>query len=82
MNNQTNHRECVAVIGSMTMAMQAQNLLATVGVRARVIKADSWRIRQGCAYAISFSCSQSETVVKTLQNAGITVQLFYGGDRR
>jgi len=82
MHNQINHRECVAVIGSMTMAMQAQNVLASAAVRARLIKADSRYTRLGCAYALSFSCLQLELVKQTLQNAGITVQAFYGGESR
>ena len=69
---------CVAVIGSMTRAMRAQSLLAAAAIRVEVIKADSARTGQGCAYAISCSCYQQENVRRILENAGIRVRSFYG----
>lgn len=79
MRNETNYQECVAVIGSMTQAMRAQKVLASAAVRAKVIKADSFDARQGCAYAVSYACVQKEAVRQILQNAGVQVRSFHGG---
>jgi len=82
MRNQTRNRECVAVIGQMTQAMQAQSVLAIAAVRTEVIKADSLPNRRGCAYAISFPCDQMQMVERILQNANIRVQFYQSGGVR
>ena len=82
MRNETNYQECVAVIGSMTQAMRAQNVLATAAVRTRVVKADSFDTQLGCAYAIAFPCAQEIRVRRLLQAAGVRIDRFYGGGGR
>lgn len=72
--------ECVAVIGSMTQAMRAQKILANAAIRTEVIKADSSLTRRGCAYAISYSCLQSDHVKDILRDAGIRVRSYHDGD--
>lgn len=72
--------ECIAVIGSMTQAMRAQRALANAAVRAEVIKADSAVTGRGCAYAVSYSCLQSDHVKMILKDAGIRVRRYYDGD--
>ena len=81
MRNDTNRQECVAVIGSMTQTMRAQNVLASAAVRVSVIKADSVDATQGCAYAISYPCALQEQVRRILQQAGVRVRSFYRGGR-
>lgn len=81
MRNDSEKRECIAVIGSMTRAMRAQSVLASAAIRVEVIKADSSQTGRGCAYALSYPCVQDENVRNVLQNAGIRVRSFYG-DRR
>ena len=80
MRNYTDDQECVAVIGSMTQAMRAQNVLASAAIRAEVIKADSSKTGRGCAYAVSYSCMQDGNVRSVLNRAGIRVRSFYGGN--
>ena len=82
MRNQTKKRECVAVIGSMTQSMQAQNVLAMAAVRAEIIKADSLQDRRGCTYALTYPCEQAQNVERILRNANIRVLYYHGGDLR
>ena len=81
MRNETQYRECVCVIGSMTQAMRAQSVLATAAIRAEVVKADSAQTGRGCAYGVSFSCSQENNVKIILQGAGIRPRSFYTEER-
>lgn len=78
MRNDTENKQCVTVIGSMTQAMRAQKVLASAAIRAEVIKADSSRTRRGCAYALSYSCYQEQNVQRILKDAGIRTRSFYG----
>jgi len=68
---------CLAVMGSMTQAMRAQKVLSDAAVRAEVVKADSAHTRRGCAYALSYPCSQESNVRTILSSAGIRVRDFY-----
>ena len=71
---------CLAVMGSMTQAMRAQKVLAVAAVRAEVVKADSTHTRRGCAYALSYPCSQENNVRTILAGASIRVRDFYRED--
>lgn len=71
---------CLAVMGSMTQAMRAQKVLAGAAVRAEVVKADSAHTRRGCAYALSYPCSQENNVRTILSGAGIRVRDYYRED--
>lgn len=73
---------CSAVIGSMTQAIRAQRVLADAAIRAEVVKADASVTRYGCAYAVSYPCSQDRNVREVLRNARIRVHFFYGGSGR
>ena len=72
--------ECFAVIGSVTQAMRAQNVLTKAAVRAEVIKVDSTITGKGCAYAVVYSCAQADHVKMILKDAGIRVRKYYDGD--
>jgi hypothetical protein len=73
---------CFAVMGSMTQVLRAQKVLADAAVRAEVVKADSAHTRRGCAYALSYPCSQEGNVRTILSSAGIRVRDFYREDAR
>lgn len=68
---------CLAVMGSMTQVLRAQKVLSDAAVRADVVKADSAHTRRGCAYALSYPCSQENNVRTILSSAGIRVRDFY-----
>ena len=74
---QSDFYECLVVMGSMTQAMRAQKVLAGAAVRAEVVKADSAHTRRGCAYALSYPCSQENNVRTVLGSAGIRVRDYY-----
>lgn len=71
---------CLAVMGSMTQVLRAQKVLSEAAVRAEVVKADSAHTRRGCAYALSYPCSQENNVRTILSSAGIRVRDFYRED--
>jgi hypothetical protein len=71
---------CLAVMGSMTQVLRAQKVLSEAAVRAEVVKADSAHTRRGCAYALSYPCSQENNVRTILSTAGIRVRDFYRED--
>ena len=79
MRENKQNKECIAVIGSMTQAMQAQNVLAKAAIRARVTKADSSQTGRGCAYALAFPCSMESNVKLVLHEAGIRVRFYDRG---
>ena len=81
MRNYTDDQECVAVIGSMTQAMRAQNVLASAAIRAQIIKADSLQGKHGCVYALSYPCSQAGNVKRILSDAGVKVRAYQGEHR-
>ena len=63
MQNNFYSQGCIAVMGSMTQALRAQKVLADAAVRADVVKADAAHTRLGCAYALSFPCTQENNVL-------------------
>ncbi len=72
--------ECGCLVGSVTQAMRAKNLLAAQGYRTAVVKADSKESGEGCAYALSYSCAQQDDILGALQNAGFAPRGIRGGD--
>ena len=77
MRNDLNVKRCVALIGSTTRAMRAQQVLSSAAIRVEVIKADSAKSGRGCVYAIAYSCSQQANVCRILHDAGIHPRGFY-----
>ena len=69
-------RICTASIGSTTLAMKAQKALGTEAIVSSVIKINSSRTHRGCAYGVSFDCSQEANVRRILTRAGIPVKEF------
>lgn len=69
---------CSAVIGSMTGAMRAQDTLSDAAIRSSVTKFSSGETGGGCAYGITFPCSQLREVRDALDRARIKVRNFYG----
>ena len=76
MRNEIKTKECIAVMGSVTRAMRAQNVLVAAAIRVNVIKAESSQTGKGCAYALSYPCAQQGNVKRVLENAGIRVRSF------
>ncbi len=70
---------CTAVIGSMTLAMKAQGVLADAAIRAELTKISSASAQGGCAYGVDFACTQSPNVRTVLSRAGIRVRQYIDG---
>ncbi len=79
MRTEYGKRECSAVIGSMTQAMNAQKALERAAIPARVEKADSSATRRGCAYAVTYDCSWEGAVREVLRRSGIAIHSGMGG---
>jgi len=71
MQPETERKNCLVVIGSLTQTMKAQGALSNAAIFSRVEKADSSTARRGCAYALSYPCSQEANVRAVLRNSGI-----------
>ncbi len=67
---------CMAVFGAMTRAMRAQQILARAAIRTEVIQADATRNKGGCAYALSYPCTQEGNVRTILASAGVRVRTY------
>ncbi len=69
-------RSCTAYIGSTTLAMKAQRVLAAEAIASSVTKVNSSRARRGCAYGVSFDCSQQSNVKAIFLRENIPVKEF------
>ena len=67
---------CTAVIGSMTVAMRAQTVLAEAAIRAMVVKVSSAKGTGGCAYGVDFPRTQMSNAKTVLTHAGIRVREY------
>ena len=67
---------CTAVIGSMTVAMRAQTVLAEAAIRAVVVKVSSAKGTGGCAYGVDFPRTQMSNAKTVLTHAGIRVREY------
>lgn len=81
MRENSQNQTCIAVIGSMTQAMQAQHALRAAAIGANVMKADSSLTKRGCAYAVSYPCTQEKNVRSVFLQNGIRVLSFEKGGR-
>lgn len=70
---------CTASIGSQTLAIKAQKVLAQAAIRAEVVKLDSSRSGHGCAFGVEVSCAQMNNVRTILGNARIPVKFTSDG---
>ncbi len=70
------HAECVAAIGSMTMAIKAQRALLNKGIAAQVVALSPGETKHGCAYGVGFVCSVEGNVRSALQGAHIAASQF------
>ena len=68
---------CFAELGSLTLAMKAQDALAAAAIPASVEKkekTESTASGRGCSYGIRFSCLQENNVRAVLSAARVPVK--------
>lgn len=68
---------CIAAIGSMTLCMKAQRILAASGIRARVVSLSPEETKRGCAFGISFPVNTQVAAAAQLNRAGIPVSEYF-----
>ena len=66
--------QCTAVIGALTKAMQAEQLLSHAAIPAHIIKVSSQK--GGCVYGVILSCTQSGIAKEVLAREGIHIRRF------
>ncbi len=74
---------CFAELGSLTLAMKAQDALAAAAIPASVEKkekTESTASGRGCSYGIRFSCLQENNVRAVLSAARISVKRWNAED--
>ena len=74
MQTESERKSCLVSVGSLTQTMKAQRALSNAAIFSRVEKADSATAQRGCAYALSYPCSQEANVRAVLKNAGIRLR--------
>lgn len=72
------HDVCTVVIGSMTQAMQAEDVLIRATIRAHTVKVSSASTHTGCAYGVEVPCRQMGNVKEVLRGAGIRIRQVLG----
>lgn len=67
-------QSCVAAIGSLTLAVKAQNALLSESVRAAVRPLSPGETRGGCAFGVAFPCEEEGKVRAILRREKIGVR--------
>ncbi|MBQ8340676.1 MAG: DUF3343 domain-containing protein [Clostridia bacterium] len=57
---------CIAAIGSLTLSLKAAHALQAAELPAEVLSLSREETRQGCAYGVSFPCTERGRVKATL----------------
>lgn len=67
-------QSCVAAIGSLSLAVKAQNALLSESVRAAVRSLSPSETRGGCAFGVAFPCEEEGKVRAILRREKIGVR--------
>ena len=67
-------QSCVAAIGSLTLAVKAQNALLSESVGAAVRSLSPGETRGGCAFGVAFPCEEEGKVRAILRREKIGVR--------
>jgi len=62
---------CISAKRSMTHAQSARRLLSAAGIDAQVVSLDGGITKKGCAYGVSFPCSQMEKARRIMASYGL-----------
>ena len=71
--------ECIAVLGTMTNALQAQKALANAAIFSSVTKISSSQSAKGCTYGVAYPCIQDKNVRTILARTDLAVKKYLGG---
>lgn len=72
---------CIVTMKTMTHALRAKSVLSAKGISSDVIHLDPSVTARGCAYGVSFSCGDSDTVRRVLDGKEIAYGEWIGGGR-
>lgn len=72
---------CIVTMKSMTMALRAKNVLYAKGILTEVQNLDPSVTARGCAYGLSFNCSEKEKIKHYLDGKGVPYGEWIGGAR-
>ena len=68
--------DCIAAIGSVTLAIKAQRHLAALGIGAEIISLPPKATRRGCAYGLAFPCPEENGVRRSFRAARIPISQY------
>ena len=71
---------CIAPMKSMTAAQKGKTALNSDGVHAEIVSLDPMLTKNGCAYGLSFNCTDKEKSVRILKTKKIAHGEIIGGD--
>ena len=66
--------DCFVELGSLTLAMKAQELLSTAAIPSRVEKIEASTSRRGCSYGLRLSCLQKKNALTVLERGRIPIK--------
>lgn len=67
----------VAAVGSMTVAIKAQRVLASSGITVEIISLSPRETKRGCAYGVSYPIQLEANVRNVLRTARISVSQYF-----
>ena len=70
---------CIVTMKSMTLALRAKNVLGAKGIDVDVQNLDPSVTARGCAYGLSFICSDKEYIQRLLDGKCIPYGEWIGG---
>ena len=73
-------KSCTAALGSLTLAIKANSVLASAGINAKIVKLTPSMTRRGCAYDIEYFCEEHKAVRSAFNTAKISVSSYIKGD--
>ncbi len=72
---------CVASTRTVTAAQMAMKALAREGISSELVSIDPSVTKNGCAFGISFSCSDEEKVRRILNKEKVPYGVILGSNR-
>ena len=68
--------DCVAALGSVTLAIKAQRSLAAIGIKSDIISLPAKATRRGCGFGLTFPCAEEGAVRRSLRAARIPISQY------
>ncbi len=72
---------CILTMKTMTQALRAKQVLATLGIDTDVVNIDGKLTAKGCAYGLRMECKETERAIRGLTDRNIPYGVVLGNKR-